>query len=169
MLTVVIETRNDEEALARTLGSLVAGAVEGMVREVIVHDRGSTDHTAVVADHAGCHLVHDGELATGLRRARGEWLLLLEPGAKLSEGWMDAVLSHVERATIPARFSRNRKGRSFLGRIFSTRRPLADGFLISRPQALSKIAHGEGVEALMKGASPKKLAAEILPAERRAR
>ena len=33
MLSVLIETRNDEEALARTLASLVGGAVEGVVRE----------------------------------------------------------------------------------------------------------------------------------------
>ncbi|MDP3898731.1 MAG: glycosyltransferase, partial [Mesorhizobium sp.] len=52
MLTVVIETRNEEEALARTLASLVGGSVEGVVREVMVHDRGSTDHTVLVADHA---------------------------------------------------------------------------------------------------------------------
>ena len=55
MLTVLIETRNDEEGLARTLASLVGGAVEGVVRDVIVCDRGSTDQTHRVAEHAGCH------------------------------------------------------------------------------------------------------------------
>ena len=43
MLSVLIETRNDEEGLARTLASLIAAAVEGVVREVIVCDLGSTD------------------------------------------------------------------------------------------------------------------------------
>ena len=54
MLSVLIETRNDEEGLARTLASLVGGAVEGVVREVIVCDLGSTDQTHDVAEHAGC-------------------------------------------------------------------------------------------------------------------
>ena len=45
MLTVVIETLNDEEALAATLAALVPAAVEGLVCEVIVHDRGSSDAT----------------------------------------------------------------------------------------------------------------------------
>jgi glycosyltransferase involved in cell wall biosynthesis len=54
MLSVVIETNNDEDALARTLASLVSAAVEGVVREVIVCDRGSTDRTHLVAEHAGC-------------------------------------------------------------------------------------------------------------------
>ena len=89
---MLIETRNDEDALARTLMSLVSGAVEGIVREVMVHDRGSTDHTAAVADHAGCALIPNGELASGMRRAKGDWLLFIEPGAKLSDGWIDAVL-----------------------------------------------------------------------------
>ena len=40
MLSVIIETKNDEEALARTLGSLVSAVVQGVVREVIVCDRG---------------------------------------------------------------------------------------------------------------------------------
>ncbi len=60
MLTVLIETRNDEEGLARTLASLVGAAVEGVVRDVIVCDRGSTDQTHYVAEHAGCHYVASG-------------------------------------------------------------------------------------------------------------
>ncbi len=88
MLTVVIETRNDEDALASTLGSLVSAAVEGVVREVLVHDRGSTDRTAAVIDHTGCTLVREGALASSLARARGDWILVLEPGARLLDGWM---------------------------------------------------------------------------------
>ena len=38
MLSVLIETRDEEERLARTLASLVGAAVEGVVREVIVCD-----------------------------------------------------------------------------------------------------------------------------------
>ena len=53
MISVLIETRNDEAELAHTLASLVPGAVEGVVREVIVCDRGSTDGTASVAEQAG--------------------------------------------------------------------------------------------------------------------
>ena len=54
MISVLIETKDGEEGLARTLATLVGGAVEGVVREVIVCDKGSTDHTHSVAEHAGC-------------------------------------------------------------------------------------------------------------------
>src|SRR5690606_15838389 len=43
MLTVLIETKDHEEALARTLASLVGAAVEGIVRDVLVCDLGSVD------------------------------------------------------------------------------------------------------------------------------
>ncbi|TIT95003.1 MAG: glycosyltransferase, partial [Mesorhizobium sp.] len=93
MLSVLIETRNDEEGLARTLASLIGGAVEGVVRDVIVCDTGSTDQTHYVAEHAGCHYMAGG-VADGIGQAKGDWLLLLEPGARLAEGWIEEVAAH---------------------------------------------------------------------------
>ncbi|TIT31983.1 MAG: glycosyltransferase, partial [Mesorhizobium sp.] len=60
MLSVLIQTLNDEERLARTLASLIGGAVEGVVRDVVVCDGGSTDQTHRVAEHAGCLYVASG-------------------------------------------------------------------------------------------------------------
>src|SRR5690348_10019449 len=120
MLTVLIETLNDEEGLARTLASLVGGAVEGVVREVIVCDLGSTDQTHYVAEHAGCRYIPDGGISAGIRQARGDWLLLLEPGARLAEGWADSAIAHAAESTTPARFSRARNSRApFLARVFA--------------------------------------------------
>jgi hypothetical protein len=78
MLSVLIETMNDEEGLARTLASLIGGAVEGVVRDVIVCDAGSTDQTHRVAEHAGCHF-GTGGIAAAIGQAKGDWLLFLEP------------------------------------------------------------------------------------------
>lgn len=111
MLSVLIETRNDEEGLARTLASLVGGVVEGMVREVIVCDLGSTDQTAKVAEHAGCRYLATGGIKAGIGVAKGDWLLLLEPGARLVEGWTDTVADHIGR--LPRRpVSRRRAARA---------------------------------------------------------
>jgi hypothetical protein len=163
MLTVVIETRNSEEALARTLASLVAGAVEGVVREVIVCDRGSTDQTHRVAEHAGCHYVAQGGVGAAIRQARCEWLLFLEPGARLAEGWSDAVAAHMARQTMAARFSRSRLHRPpFLSRVFSTRRALAEGLIITKRQAVSRAA--KDAEALARGLATRRLPAEIVVA-----
>lgn len=168
MLSVLIETMNDEEALARTLSSLIGAAVDGVVRDVVVCDRGSSDHTAHVADHAGCVWLEEADIAAGIRRAKGDWLVILEPGARLQGEWAEAVLGHVSNATIPARFSRSRSDPTpFLSRIFSSRRPLADGLVISKRQAGSLARAGGDAASLARGISAKRLPAEIFAAPRR--
>lgn len=167
MLTVLIETHNHQDALARTLASLVSGAVEGIIREVVVYDRGSTDQTATVADHAGCVILPGGDLLAGVRRARGDWLLFVEPGARLSEGWVEAVFSHVGHAATPARFLRARSPEAgFLARMMTRSRPLSEGLLVSKRQALAKLRPGDEAEALARRLSSRRIGAEITPARR---
>ena len=167
MLSVLIETRNDEEGLARTLASLVGGAVEGLVREVIVCDAGSTDQTHYVAEHAGCHYLAQGGIAAGIKLAKGDWLLLLEPGSRLAEGWIAEVGAHIARQTMAARFSRSRSTRTpFLARVLSRNRALAEGLLISVRQASALAKSAGSAEALARGLATKRLEAEILVAPR---
>lgn len=166
MLSVLIETENDEEGLARTLASLIGGAVEGIVREVIVCDAGSTDQTHRVAEHAGCHYVAKGGLAAGIRQAKSEWLLLLEPGARLAEGWIDEVSNHTARQTGAARFSRARASHGSLwSRLFSKRRRLAEGLVITRLQAAALVSNARTAEAVAKGIATRRLDAEIWVAQ----
>ncbi|MBZ9797493.1 glycosyltransferase [Mesorhizobium sp. ES1-4] len=162
MLSVLIETRNDEEGLARTLATLIGGAVEGVVREVVVCDAGSSDQTHRVAEHAGCQYLGSGGIAAGIKQAKGDWLLLLEPGARLAEGWIEAVVAHTARQTMAARFSRARGNRMpFLARVFSGNRALADGLVISKRQAASLSKSAGNAEALARGLATRKLDAEI--------
>jgi len=168
MLSVLIETMNDEEGLARTLSSLVGAAVEGAVRDVIVCDRGSTDGTARVADHAGCVYIEGGEMAAGIRRAKGEWLVILEAGARLEGEWAAAVFAHAAHSASPARFSRSRHDRaSLLSRMFSARRPLADGLVISKRQAGELARAGADAASLARAVSATRLPAEIAAAPKR--
>ena len=165
MLSVVIETSRDEDALARTLASLVGGAVEGVVREVIVCDTGACDQTHRIADQAGCRYLSHASVAAGIRQARSEWLMLLEPGARLLDGWMEAVLAHAEAASGAARFTRARQSRQpFLARVFSARRPLGEGLIITRRQAMS-LARGDGSASTIAGSvTARRLGAEIVAA-----
>lgn len=162
MLSVLIETKNDEEALARTLASLVSAAVEGTVREVIVCDLGSTDQTHSVAEQAGCYFLSAGGIAAGIERAKGDWLLLLEPGARLADGWMQAVLDHAEMMKMPGRFARSKADRpGFLARVFSSNRALREGLLIRKAQAAALSHHAKSAEAIARGLATKRLPAEI--------
>lgn len=112
MLSVVIPTRNSEEALARTLSSLVSAAAEGVVREVIVVDDASTDGTRIVADAAGCALVEGSSgwcarIGEGLEVARRvPWFLILPPDVFLEGEWFREAASFVDRVDRSGRADR---------------------------------------------------------------
>ncbi|WP_312797727.1 glycosyltransferase [Tianweitania sp.] len=160
MLSVLIETGNHEEALARTLASLVSAAVEGMVREVIVLDRGSTDGTSRVADHAGCVFLAEASLSDVLQRARGDWLLLIEPGARLVDGWTDEVRRHVAVDGGAARFTPTRL--PFWERLGLKRRGLSAGLLVSKQDAVSVMRKNWDGLALARTVRARRLDAGIL-------
>jgi hypothetical protein len=162
MLTVIIETNNSEEALARTLGPLVSGAVNGLLRDVIVSDKDSSDNTWKVAEQAGCAFFSNASLLDCIRRSRGDWLLLLEPGARLGSNWIEAVERHVALVQSPGKFTRSRTGQpGFLTRLIKRETPLADGLLITKRQATALASDGRNGAALARGIAARRLSAEI--------
>jgi hypothetical protein len=165
MLTIIMECRDDEAELAQTLSALVSGAVEGVVRDVIVLDHGSRDGSSKVADAAGCRFLASWDLKDVVRSARGDWLLLLEPGARPMSGWVDAVVDHVSVNTSPARFLGSRSHRRpFFKRFGRRAAPLEQGYLVSKRQASASVRSGMGLSDMAKGAGVRKLVAEIVPA-----
>lgn len=103
MISVVIPTLNAEATLARCLTALVPAAVDGVVREVIIADGGSTDATAAIADEAGATLLQADrgrgqQLAAGARAAKSRWLLFLHADTVLQPGWEDEALGHMREA-----------------------------------------------------------------------
>ena len=102
MISVIIPTLNAEATLAATLASLVPAAVDGLVREVIVVDGGSTDRTAQIADEAGATVVTAGggrgqQLRAGAEGARFPWLLFLHADTELESGWEREAAGFMER------------------------------------------------------------------------
>lgn len=116
MLTVIIPTLDDELRLVPTLSALVPGAADGLVIEVIVVDGGSRDGVERIADMAGCRFMtgptdRAGRIAAAARVAKAPWLLILEPGAVLEEGWLREVRLFVE--TVMRRGDEGRRVGSF--------------------------------------------------------
>jgi rSAM/selenodomain-associated transferase 2 len=102
MISVIIPARNAEHTLAATLSSLVPSAVDGIVRQVIVVDGGSSDRTADLADVAGADVVvstpgRGGQLAQGAALARFPWLLFLNADTVLEEGWERSATAFMRR------------------------------------------------------------------------
>lgn len=102
MISVVIPTLNAEHGLSTCLGSLVPGLVDGVVRDVIVADGGSSDRTLEVADQAGVHVVtsekgRGTQMTTGAKHAGGRWLLFLHGDTVLEPGWDVEVQSFIEK------------------------------------------------------------------------
>lgn len=99
-LSIIIPTLDAEADLSRCLSALGEGLTEGLIRELVISDGGSSDGTAAIADAAGALLVmgprgRGGQLARGAAVSSGEWLLFLHADTELQPGWATAVLSHM--------------------------------------------------------------------------
>jgi glycosyltransferase involved in cell wall biosynthesis len=115
MLSVIIATLDSERPLVRTLATLVAGALDGLVSEVLVADAGSRDETAEVADAAGCNFITvtgppGRRLLAASRAARAPWLLFLHPGIGLEASWVADVTAFMQETRAEARAATFRRG-----------------------------------------------------------
>ncbi|AHG44267.1 glycosyl transferase [Rhizobium leguminosarum bv. trifolii CB782] len=165
MLTVVLECQDQEAELAQTLSVLVAGAVEGIVSDVVVLDHGSRDGTSRVADAAGCRFYSQWDINDIVRSARGEWLLFVEPGARPQAGWIDEIAEYIALNKLPARFTASRGyRRPFFQRIGRAAPPLELGLLMPKGQALAVAKSGMRLAEFAQGQKPRKLSSELIPA-----
>ena len=151
MISVVIPTLDAARTLPVTLASLVGAAVEGLVKEVLLADGGSADATLEIADDAGAKILKGEGLAAACAAARGDWLLILLPGARLSTDWETAAAMHMARGWERAgRFRASRDGRR-PSRLLAEalRLPLKgdEGLLISR-RLYDHVGGGEGLALL---------------------
>ena len=150
MLSVIIPTEGVEQTAVATLAALVPGAAAGVVREVLLVDRGGSAVIERVADVAGCRFMafegtRAAAMAAGARQARSPWLMFLHAGAVLDSGWIDETTQFIQRvsdsdrpragifryARSPYSETRLRDGFKFMARMIAG--PSADqGLLIAR-------------------------------------
>jgi glycosyltransferase involved in cell wall biosynthesis len=101
MISVIVPTSNSADTLPSVLDGLIPAAVQGLVREVIVVDHGSTDGTIAIAEGYGAEIVHAGptraaRLMAGAQRAKFQWLLFLNPDATPEAGFERELETFVE-------------------------------------------------------------------------
>ena len=102
MISVVIPTLNAAATLQQAMAPLVRAAMDGLVREVVVADGGSSDDTLALAEDAGAVIVateagRGVQLEAGCRVARSDWLLILHADTELEPAWMAAASAHIAR------------------------------------------------------------------------
>ena len=102
MVSIIIPTLNAQNHLPATLSALVAGAIDGPVRELVIVDGGSDDATLVIADEAGANIITSArgrgqQLRAGGRAAKSDWLLFLHADTVLHEGWIGEVEQFIKQ------------------------------------------------------------------------
>ncbi|SMC93708.1 hypothetical protein SAMN06297251_11371 [Fulvimarina manganoxydans] len=170
MLSVFMDSDRDDRQLAVSLSPLVSAAVEGVVREVVLVDRGVGAAVREVADYCGCAIVTPGDLEHAFKTARSDWLFFMEPGSRPEIGWTRTVADHIEavrqgRASPEAARLKpapaDRPG--FLRRFRDRPSPIAQGLLLKKPQAvgLAKQRGAQPLADLAKGLATRRLQAEM--------
>jgi hypothetical protein len=101
-ISVVMAVWNAERVLPVQLAALGEALAEGLVRELILVDGGSSDATLRMAAEAGAEVLagpreRGPALAQGAAAASGEWLLFPSVVNVPAPGWTGAVLRHLER------------------------------------------------------------------------
>jgi hypothetical protein len=101
MLSVIIPTEGVEQPTVATLAALVPGAAAGVIREVLLVDRGDNGVIERVADVSGCRFLRfegsrTAALAAGAQAARSPWLMFLRAGAVLDPGWIDETSQFIQ-------------------------------------------------------------------------
>jgi len=96
MISIVMPTLNAAPHLPSSLRALFDGAVEGLIKELIIVDGGSQDDTVAMGEAAGADIIlgHKGrgpQLKAGGDAAKAEWLLFLHADTVLSVGWVEEV------------------------------------------------------------------------------
>jgi hypothetical protein len=135
MLSVIIPTEGIEQPTVATLAALVPGAAAGVIREVLLVDRGDNGVIERVADVAGCRFLRfegtrAAALAVGARQARSPWLMFLRPGAVLDTGWIEETTHFIQGVAL--------SGRPRAGIFRYARSPYADTGLRDRFHALAR-------------------------------
>lgn len=96
-ISVIVTTRNAAGDLPDLVPLIFEAVQEGILRELIFADAGSTDDTARIAEAIGAEVVAGGR-AEAAEAAQGDWLLFLDQTDRPETGWTRAAGAHLEGA-----------------------------------------------------------------------
>lgn len=95
MLTVIIDARVDAERLPALLAQLTAGAVDGLVRQVLIVAASGQARIDDLCEETGAE--RHSTLEAAAKAARAEQLLVLPADFRLRDGWIGSLDGHLAR------------------------------------------------------------------------
>ena len=95
MLTVIIDARTQAAKLPALLAQLTAGAVDGLVRQVLIVAGTGQAGIEALCDETGAEAY--AALDAAATAARAEWLMVLPADFRLRDGWISTLSGHVDR------------------------------------------------------------------------
>jgi hypothetical protein len=95
MLTAIIDARARDEYLPALLAQLTAGAVDGIVRQVLIVTALPHPGIDALCEETGAEAHVGIDKAAGASRA--EWLIVFPADFRLREGWIGTLKGHLER------------------------------------------------------------------------
>ncbi len=100
MLSVISDARRGAEALPVLLAQLTAGAVDGLVRQVLLVAAPGQAGIDLLCEETGAE-AHAG-LETAAAAARARWLVVAPADFRLRDGWIKALETHLAGGGGPA-------------------------------------------------------------------
>jgi len=100
MLSVIIDARTEAQGLPALLAQLTAGAVDGLVRQVLIVAADGQPGIDALCEDMGAE-AHPTIEAAGVA-ARSDQLLVLPADLRLRDGWIKALEGHMGRGGAPA-------------------------------------------------------------------
>lgn len=96
MLTVIIDARDDAQRLPALLAQLTAGAVDGLVRQVLIVAAEGQPGIDDLCEEMGAEA--HASLEGAAKVARADQLLVLPADFRLRDGWIGSLEGHLTRS-----------------------------------------------------------------------
>jgi len=136
MLTVIIDARGSDAGLPGLLAQLTAGAVDGVVREVLIVAPDEDETIDDLCEEMGADAYTT--IPAAAEAARSELLMIVPAALRLRDGWIGALNAHLAAGAKPAKVAG-------LGGGFLSRGP--EGVLVGR-RSVSGLQDGVDIEGL---------------------
>lgn len=108
MISVVFQVDSSGDAIARSLVPLVSGSIDGLVKKVIILAKepgeANLQDLQRLCDYSGAELLTGAACDQWPDHLKGNWVLMLEPGAILMDDWSNGIIDHINQQRQPARF-----------------------------------------------------------------